>query len=270
MIDPVTLQVMLGALRSACDEMGAVLVRSAHSANIKERRDSSTALFDADGQMVMQAEHIPVHLGAMPTAVAAVLDEDHRPGDVWILNDPYRGGTHLPDITVISPVFAGRTDRFRRKPRAPRRRRRTHAGKHAGRLAHARGGGRGDPAVATRRRSPAELTAQMRSPDQRRADLRAQLAANRTGAARLEALAERHGLELLRDAMAATLDYSERRTRARIAELEDGERTAPRRPRGRRRRHRAAAAGNRPGDEMELDFTGPPASTTAISTARSP
>ncbi|MDX6412249.1 MAG: N-methylhydantoinase, partial [Gaiellaceae bacterium] len=96
---------MLGGLRAACEEMGAVLVRSAHSANIKERRDASTALFDPDGQMVMQAEHIPVHLGAMPSAVEAVLGEEHRPGDAWILNDPYRGGTHLPDITVISPLF---------------------------------------------------------------------------------------------------------------------------------------------------------------------
>src|SRR3954466_6243895 len=85
--------------------MGAVLVRSAHSANIKERRDASTALFDSDGQMVMQAEHIPVHLGAMPSAVAAVLDEEAEPGVAWILNDPYKGGTHLPDITVISPLF---------------------------------------------------------------------------------------------------------------------------------------------------------------------
>src|SRR5919107_3892452 len=105
-MDPVTLQVMVGALRAACDEMGVVLVRSAHSANIKERRDASTGLFDPDGQMVMQAEHIPVHLGAMPAAVAAVLGEEHSPGDAWVLNDPYRGGTHLPDITVISPVFA--------------------------------------------------------------------------------------------------------------------------------------------------------------------
>ena len=101
-----TLQVMVGALRAACDEMGVVLVRSAHSANIKERRDASTGLFDADGQMVMQAEHIPVHLGAMPAAVAAVLDESHEPGAAWVLNDPYRGGTHLPDITVITPIFA--------------------------------------------------------------------------------------------------------------------------------------------------------------------
>ena len=105
-LDPVTLQVMIGGLRAACEEMGAALIRSAYSANIKERHDCSTALFDARGELVMQAEHIPVHLGSMPDAVAAVLDEEQRPGDAWILNDPYRGGTHLPDITLISPVFA--------------------------------------------------------------------------------------------------------------------------------------------------------------------
>src|SRR3954469_4907713 len=105
-MDPVTLQVMVGALRAACEEMGVVLVRSAHSANVKERRDASTGLFDAGGQMVMQAEHIPVHLGAMPAAVAAILDEEQDEGDAWILNDPYRGGTPLPDITVVSPIFA--------------------------------------------------------------------------------------------------------------------------------------------------------------------
>jgi N-methylhydantoinase B len=106
-LDPITLQVMVGALSAACEEMGVVLVRSAHSANIKERRDASTGLFDAEGQMVMQAEHIPVHLGAMPASVEAVLGEDHSQGDAWILNDPYRGGTHLPDITVVSPLFVG-------------------------------------------------------------------------------------------------------------------------------------------------------------------
>src|SRR5437764_9204760 len=105
MIDPVELQVLTGALGAVCDEMGAVLIRSAHSANIKERRDASTALFDRDAQMVMQAEHIPVHLGAMPAAVAAVAGEEHRQGCSWILNDPFRGGTHLPDITVITPIF---------------------------------------------------------------------------------------------------------------------------------------------------------------------
>src|SRR5271165_218188 len=100
---PIELQILTGALRSACEEMGAVLIRSAHSSNIKERRDASTALFNADGEMIMQAEHIPVHLGAMPAAVAAVLAESHRAGVSWVLNDPFAGGTHLPDITVITP-----------------------------------------------------------------------------------------------------------------------------------------------------------------------
>src|SRR5438874_9596884 len=103
MSDPVELQILAGALRAICEEMGAVLIRSAHSANIKERRDCSTALFDAHGEMVMQAEHIPVHLGAMPAAVAAVLERRER-GDraSWILNDPFAGGTHLPDITIVT------------------------------------------------------------------------------------------------------------------------------------------------------------------------
>src|ERR1700674_4239089 len=107
MLDPIELEVVLGARRAGCEEMGVVLIRSAHSSNIKERRDASTALFDANGRMVMQAEHIPVHLGAMPAAVAAVLGEQHARGVSWILNDPFAGGTHLPDITVITPVFAG-------------------------------------------------------------------------------------------------------------------------------------------------------------------
>ena len=106
-LDAIELQVVSGALRAACEEMGVVLIRSAHSSNIKERRDASTALFDTDGEMVMQAEHIPVHLGSMPAAVAAVLERRHAPGVSWILNDPFAGGTHLPDITVITPVFAG-------------------------------------------------------------------------------------------------------------------------------------------------------------------
>jgi N-methylhydantoinase B len=226
-LDPITLQVMLGALRAACDEMGAVLVRSAHSANIKERRDASTALFDADGQMVMQAEHIPVHLGAMPSAVEAVLDGNHRPGDAWILNDPYRGGTHLPDITVISPLF--------------------HRGELAGfaasRAHHADVGAAEPGSMPADSRTledegvvipPPRLTAavvdelagRMRNPPQRRADLRAQLAAGRAGAERVDALIERFGLDVLRAGMRETLDYAERRTRARIAELDDGVREA--------------------------------------------
>ena len=256
-MDPVTLQVMLGALRSACDEMGAALVRSAHSANIKERRDSSTALFDPAGRMIMQAEHIPVHLGAMPSAVAAVVEEEHRPGDTWILNDPYRGGTHLPDITLISPVFSGAE----------------LIGFAANRAHHADVGGRTPGSMPADSHTLdeegvvippsrldddllAELAGRMRNPAQRRADLRAQIAANRTGAARLAGLAESHGIDTLRDAMNETLNYAERRTRARIGELPDGERVAEDvlewRDGDLALRLRAVVAG----DELELDFSG--------------
>src|SRR5437762_11912322 len=87
--------------------MGAVLIRSAFSANIKERRDCSTALFDEHGRMIAQAEHIPVHLGALPDAVAAVRDHDPGPDDVFVLHDPYTGGTHLPAITLLPPTPVG-------------------------------------------------------------------------------------------------------------------------------------------------------------------
>ena len=103
----IELQVIGSALRAVAEEMGAALVRSAFSANIKERRDCSTALFDSDGRMIAQAEHIPVHLGAMPDAVAAVMAHDPGADDVWILNDPFTGGTHLPDITLVSRTVLG-------------------------------------------------------------------------------------------------------------------------------------------------------------------
>jgi len=227
-LDPIDLQVVTGALRAACEEMGAALVRSAHSANIKERRDCSTALFDPAGEMVMQAEHIPVHLGAMPAAVAAVLDEDHADGRPWILNDPYRGGTHLPDITVITPVLLDDGELL---------------GFAASRAHHADVGGRvpgSMPADSTTLEEEGvviaprpldgaaidELAARMRQPEQRRADLRAQLAANRIGAQRLTELAQRLGTDALREATAAVLDYAERRTRACLAALPDGPREA--------------------------------------------
>jgi N-methylhydantoinase B len=222
-LDPITLQVLIGGLRAACDEMGAALIRSAYSANIKERHDCSTALFDAAGELVMQAEHIPVHLGSMPDAVAAVLDEEQRPGESWILNDPYRGGTHLPDITLISPVFLD-DGLF---------------GFAAGRAHHADIGGPtpgGMPAdsrtldeegvvIPPTRASAAvleRLAGEMRAPRQRLADLRAQAAANRIGERRLVELAERHGIATLREGMTELLAYSERRTRAALAALPDG------------------------------------------------
>jgi N-methylhydantoinase B len=231
MLDPIELQVITGALRTACEEMGVVLIRSAHSSNIKERRDASTALFDAAGQMVMQAEHIPVHLGAMPTAVAAVLDEDHAPGVSWILNDPFAGGTHLPDITVITPVFASEPDGSSSSNAL--------IGFAASRAHHADVGARVPGSMPADSRcldeegvviaprpldetTIEELVARMRQPAERRADLRAQLAANHTGALRLSELTRRIGADRLRAATDAVLDYSERRTRACLATLPDG------------------------------------------------
>jgi N-methylhydantoinase B len=260
-LDPIALQVLIGGLRAACDEMGATLIRSAYSANIKERHDCSTALFDAAGELVMQAEHIPVHLGSMPDAVAAVLGEEQRPGGAWILNDPYRGGTHLPDVTLISPVFfAGELLGFA-----------------ASRAHHADIGGPtpgGMPAFSktldeegvvippTRAEDAvlARLAGQMRSPRQRLADLRAQQAANRIGETRLTELAARHGLVELRAGMEEILAYAERRTREALAALPDGvyaaEDLLEDDREGRRRDAVLRVEATIAGERLRLDFTG--------------
>jgi N-methylhydantoinase B len=253
-VDAVGLRVIGGALRAACEEMGAVLIRAAHSANIKERRDCSCALFDADGAMIMQAEHIPVHLGAMPAAVAAVHAAreagDERP---WILNDPYAGGTHLPDITVVTPVG--------------------DLGYAASRAHHADVGGPTPGSMPADSTTLVEeglviaprpltdeaiegLVAQMRNPRQRRADLRAQLAANRTGATRLQELADKIGAANLRAATDAVQDYAERRMRECIRSLDDGEyraRDVLEAAEGDLTLELTATVG---GDELTLDFTG--------------
>src|ERR1700738_3386313 len=106
MLDPIDLRLVTGALRACCEEMGVVLVRSAHSSNIKERRDASTALFDPQGEMVMQAEHIPVHLGAMPSAVAAVVEREQQPGRSWILTAPSAAAPPPPATPLIPRVHA--------------------------------------------------------------------------------------------------------------------------------------------------------------------
>jgi N-methylhydantoinase B len=256
-LDPIRLQVLTGALRAACEEMGAVLIRSARSSNIKERHDASTALFDARGEMVMQAEHIPVHLGSMPAAVGAVLEEDHSHGASWVLNDPFAGGTHLPDITVITPVLVDGA----------------LLGFAASRAHHADVGGRIPGSMPADSHALEEegvvigptplddaalrgLSAQMRQPDEREADLRAQLAANRLGALRLRELASRVGADGVREAFSAVLDYAERRARACLRALPDGEREAQdvlEAPEGDLTlRLRATVAGER----LTLDFSG--------------
>jgi N-methylhydantoinase B/oxoprolinase/acetone carboxylase alpha subunit len=228
-LDAIELQVLVGALRAACDEMGAVLIRSAHSPNITERRDCSTALFDAEGRMVAQAEHIPVHLGAMPASVAAVRDRPHEPGVSWILNDPFAGGSHLPDITVVTPVFhrgeAGRGP--------------TLVGFAAARAHHADVGGPtpgSTPFDSTRLEDEGvvipptpltptlieQLVARMRVPEQRRADLRAQLAACEAGGARFAALVAERGPAAFGAAVVDVLAYGERRMHAALASLPAG------------------------------------------------
>jgi N-methylhydantoinase B len=214
----IQLQIVGSLLRAVAEEMGAALVRSAFSANIKERRDCSTALFDARGRMIAQAEHIPVHLGAMPDSVAAVMEHDPQPGEVWILNDPYAGGTHLPDITTVS---------------------RTEVGFAVTRAHHADVGGREPGSMPADSRTLAEegvvippmrldddtlaaLVAQMRNPDERRGDLRAQLAAHRLAERRIAELCARRGRDRVAAAMDELYAYSERRMRAGIAALPDG------------------------------------------------
>jgi N-methylhydantoinase B len=256
-LDPIALAVALGGLRAACEEMGALLVRAAHSPNIKERRDASCAVFDPAGQMIMQAEHIPVHLGAMPAAVAAVLDGPHAPGRSFILNDPFAGGTHLPDITLVTPAYLeGRLLGFA-----------------ATRAHHADVGGRlpgsmpadsrtlADEGVlitpqVLRKNTIEQLIARMRQPSERRADLRAQQAANDLGARRLCELARRIGPGGLAAAGAQVIAYAERRTRACIAGLPDGVRQASdilEAPEGDLELRLRATVD---GDELTLDFTG--------------
>jgi N-methylhydantoinase B len=215
---PVELQVIASGLRAIAEEMGAVLVRSAFSANIKERRDCSTALFDDSGRMVTQAEHIPVHLGAMPEAVAAVRAHDPAPGEPWILNDPYAGGTHLPDLTIVT---------------------RTPLGYAVSRAHHADVGGSEPGSLPAGSTSLEEegvvipptrlddetlerLLARMRNADERRGDLRAQLASHHLAEQRIGELVARRGHVRVAAAMDELLAYSERVVREALRELPDG------------------------------------------------
>jgi N-methylhydantoinase B len=214
----IELQVLGAQLRAVAEEMGAALIRSAFSANIKERRDCSTALFDERGRMVVQAEHIPVHLGAMPEAVEAVMSREPQPGEIYVINDPYTGGTHLPDITLVSRIPCGFA---------------------CSRAHHADVGGMEPaslPATSTDlyqeglvlppvRLDDELLTvllANMRNPDERRGDLNAQLAAHRLAEHRLTELVAQRGEAAIADAMRELYSYSERVVRAALARLPDG------------------------------------------------
>jgi N-methylhydantoinase B len=224
--DPLELTVMSHAFAMIAEEMGTILVRGALSPNIRERRDASSALFDARGHMIAQAAHIPVHLGAMPESVRAVMAKHPRAGDVFILNDPYAGGSHLPDLTLVEAIgIAGEI-----------------VGYAAVRAHHADVGGMSPGSMPQGARElvqeglilpPVHLVregtldeemlslilANVRTPAERRGDLRAQLAACGAGRDGWIALIARLGRSRAEAAGTALLAYTERRARAAIAAL---------------------------------------------------
>jgi len=233
-IDPITVEVVSRHVLACAEEMGVVLMRTAFSPNIKERHDCSTAVFDAAGEVVAQAQHVPIHLGSMIGAIRSIRerfdDADMRPGDMFVANDPYNGGgSHLPDLNVIAPVF--------------------HEGCIVAFVAniahHADVGGMvpGSEAAVCEsifqeglRLPPVRLVSERvlsrdiceiiflnsRTPDERKGDLNAQIAANRVGQRAIARLIERYGLATYNAALDAYLDYSERRLRAAIDRLEPG------------------------------------------------
>jgi N-methylhydantoinase B len=253
-LDPVELEIFKNLYHSIAEEMGAALRRTAFSPNIKERRDYSCAVFDGDGEVIAMGDHMPVHLGSMPMSVRAAIAEDAmEPGDMVMLNDPFRGGTHLPDITLVAPVYVAAHGRIAR--------RRTSKGLHgqksrplprqtkphfyvASRAHHADVGGayagsmglcreiyqeglRIPPVTIMRagvmeRDVLALLLNNVRTPVEREGDLGAQIAACHTGAKRLEEVCSRYGVERAKRAAEDLLDYSEELMRAFLRRVPTG------------------------------------------------
>ncbi|MFN3973951.1 MAG: hydantoinase B/oxoprolinase family protein [Dehalococcoidia bacterium] len=228
-VDPVSLEVFRNLFASVAEEMGVALGRTAFSPNIKERKDYSCALFDPQGNMVAQAAHIPVHLGSMPASVqAAIAHFTFATGDIVILNDPYMGGTHLNDVTLVAPVFVGETlvgfvgnrghhaDIGGMTPGSlPLSTDLYQEGFIFPPLKLAKGGVLNEEVITLFCRNS-------RTPEERKGDLAAQVAACRTGERRLQDLVHRYGWETVREHMSALLDYAERLTRAAIRSMPKG------------------------------------------------
>jgi len=236
--DPVKLEIFKQLFAAIPEEMGTVLRKASYSPNIKERRDFSCALFDGQGRMIAQAAHIPVHLGSMPLSVEAAVRRfanDLEPGDVIVLNNPFQGGTHLPDITMVSPVFGSPAGV---PPASPLQ------GFVASRAHHADVGGMTPGSMPVAREiyqeglilPPVKLVragemdegvlalilANVRTPRERSGDLWAQIAANQRGAERLLDMVARYGADEITDMEARLLAYTERMTRKLLASLPDG------------------------------------------------
>jgi N-methylhydantoinase B len=226
-MDRITLEVIGSALLTVAEEMGAALIRASYSTNIKERRDCSTAIFDARGRVIAQAEHIPMHLGSLLGTVEEILRRyprrDLAPGDMFIVNDPYSGGgTHLPDINLVAPVFAGE------EPFGFVANIAHHADRTGERIRNIWDEGLRIPPIRLIERGRVRedvmelLLANFALPDERRGDFRAQLAVNRLGERRLGELIARWGLTTVRAACDELLAYGERKIRAAISAVRDG------------------------------------------------
>jgi N-methylhydantoinase B len=229
--DPAQLEIFKHIFQSVAEEMGGVLRRSAFSSNIKERRDYSCAVFDSRGEVVAMGDHMPVHLGSMPHSVAAVLTAVKlAPGDIALLNDPFAGGTHLPDLTVVMPVYTPRSSRpvFYVVSRAHHT---DIGGARAGSMALSReileeglrippvrlvSGGR------LQRDVLAMILANVRTPQEREGDLQAQIAACLSGERRILALVKKYGAPQIARRATELLDYSERMMRATLREIPSG------------------------------------------------
>ena len=232
--DPVELEIFKNLYHSIAEEMGAALRRTAFSPNIKERRDYSCAVFDGAGEVIAMGDHMPVHLGSMPMSVRAAIDAGPMgPGDMVMLNDPFRGGTHLPDITLVAPVYVG--SRRRTRPDFYVASRAHHAdvgGAYPGSMGLCREiyqeGVRIPPVKLMRagvmqRDVLSLLLNNVRTPEEREGDLGAQIAACHTGAERLREVCSRYGVERARRAAGELLDYSEQMMRAFLQSVPAGE-----------------------------------------------
>ena len=230
--DPVELAIFQSAVHSIAEEMGAALRRTALSPNIKERRDYSCAVFDGRGRVIAMGDHMPVHLGSMPMSVqAAIAAIDFAPGDIAILNDPYAGGTHLPDITMVLPVFAP----DRHEPAFYVCNRAHHAdvgGRFAGSMGPAteifQEGIRIPPVRIVRggkvdREMLDLILLNVRTPKEREGDLDAQIGACRVGEQRILQVATKFGMRRSRELVEELLDYSERLVRAELRTMPAGE-----------------------------------------------
>ncbi|MGC8551030.1 MAG: hydantoinase B/oxoprolinase family protein [Acidobacteriaceae bacterium] len=231
--DSVELAIFSSAVHSIAEEMGAALRRTAVSPNIKERRDYSCAIFDARGQVIAMGDHMPVHLGSMPMSVHAAVEKiDFEPGDIAILNDPFAGGTHLPDITMVLPVFLADGDAAPSFYVSARAHHADVGGSFAGSMGPAsevfQEGIRIPPVRIVRGgrldREMLDLVLwNVRTPQEREGDLAAQIGACRVGEQRARELAEKYGAERAQQWAAALLDYSERLVRAQLSEMPAGE-----------------------------------------------